>query len=113
MRANHSHWEGGPPCDLSTKKACDDRLADWAAMQQVLLAYRIVMDGRAKAYTKDKSLVGQLVLYIAGLKESLDNKDGTPSEAASTKRIVAAVARVVAGDLPGYNLYDANATASG
>ena len=106
MRANHSHWEGGPPCDLSTKRACDDRAADWAAMQQVILAYNIVVQGRAKAYSKEPGLFGQLVQYIAGMKASLDNKDGTPSESAFTKRVVAALARVSAGDLPVYNLYE-------
>lgn len=103
-RANHSHYEGGPPCDLSTKKACDERFADWQAMQQVLLAYLIVSEGRAKQYKKDDTQFGQLVQYIAGERESITNADGNASEAPWVKRLMAAIERVIAGDLPVYNL---------
>lgn len=97
--------EGRGPCTFKTKKECDDTYADWQAMQQVLLAYSIVMQGRAKDYKKDKGQLAQLVRYIAGEQEDILNAEGNPSEAPWAARLRAAVARVVAADLPGYTLY--------
>lgn len=104
-RQNHSHYEGGPPCRFSTKKACDDNYADWQAMQQVLLAYDIAVRGDMKPWKKEKSAFAQLVLYIAGERDDITNEDGNPSTAPWVVRLRAAVERVKASDLPLYNLY--------
>lgn len=104
-RANHSHWVGGPPCDLPTKKACEDRFADWQAMQHVLLAYRVVVEGRQANFHKDKGQFAQLVQLIAGEREDIVNDDGNPSATPWVQRLRNAVAIIIAGDLPGYNLY--------
>lgn len=101
----HSHWEGGPPCDLSTKKACEDRYADWQAMQQVLLAYNAVIGGRGADYKKESSQFAQLVQWLAGDREDIMNEDGNPSQAPWVVRLRAAVERVRSGDLPGYTMY--------
>lgn len=100
----HSHREGGRTCDLSTKKACEERYADWQAMQQVVLAYKVVVQGAAKRYRKDGGQLGQLVQLINGDREFIVNADGNPSEGPWVKRLLAAVERVKAGDLPRYNL---------
>jgi hypothetical protein len=101
----HTHGLRDIVCDLSTKKACEDRYSDWQAMQQVLLAYRVALRGDAPRYRKESSVFAQLVGYIAGDRESLDNKDGTASAAPFTKRILAAIDRVIVGGAAGYNLY--------
>lgn len=101
----HTHWEGGPVCDLPTKKACDDRKADWDAMQQVILAYNVVVRGDSARYRREKSVLGQLVRYITGEQEDIMNDDGNPSQAPGVLRLRAAIERVKAGDLPVYTLY--------
>lgn len=101
----HVHREGGPACDLPTKKACEDRKAEWDAMQQVILAYNIVMRGDTKPYRKDKTAFAQLVKYIAGEQDEMMNDEGNPSRAPWVMRLRAAIARVIAGDLPVYTLY--------
>lgn len=105
---SHTHHEGGPVCDLPTKKACEERFATWQAMQQVVLAFRIVVEGRAGAFHKDKGQFAQLVQYIAGEREDIINDDGNPSQAPWVLRLRAAIERVKAGDLPSYNLYSAS-----
>ena len=102
----HTHREGGPVCDLPTKKACDERFQDWQAMQQVILAYNIAARGETKPYRKDKSLFGQLIRYIAGEQGDIMNDDGNSSQAPFTIRVRGAIERVIAGDLPGCNLYE-------
>lgn len=102
----HTHWEGGPVCDLPTKKACDDRKQDWDAMQQVILAFNIVQRGDIRSYRKEKSVFAQLVRYIAGEQGDIMNDDGNASQAPWVLRLRAAIERVKAGDLPSYNLYE-------
>lgn len=105
---SHVHREGGPTCDLSTKKACEDRYADWQAMQQVLLAYSVVMrsvPAHKSYYRKGKDQFSQLVRYIAGDIDVMTNADGNPSVAPWTQRLLRAIARVREADLPGYTLY--------
>lgn len=106
--AQHTHRPEGPVCDLPTKKACDDRYADWQAMQQVQLAYRLATGDRVAAFSGrrgDKTIIGQLVRVLIGEQETLLNADGNPSEAPWSKRLLAAIERVKAGDLPRYTLY--------
>jgi hypothetical protein len=102
----HTHWEGGPVCDLPTKKACDERKADWDAMQQVILAYNVVVRGDARRYRKEKSVIGQLVRYISGDQEDIMNDDGNASQAPWVLRLRSAIERFKAGDLPVYCLYE-------
>lgn len=93
--ANWSH------CDAVVKALYEN----WQAMQQVLLAYLIVTEGRAGAFKKDDTQFGQLVQLIAGAREKFVNKDGNESEAGFVIKLRAAIQHVVAGDLPAYNLY--------
>lgn len=86
-------------------KARDSAYTDWQAMQQVILAYNIVVGGRAQAFRKEKGQLAQLVQFIAGEREDIMNDEGNPSEAAFVIRLRAAIERVKAGDLPAYNLY--------
>jgi|GEM_PF-2630640 len=102
---SHAHWVGGPTCDLPTKRACEDRYADWQAMQQALLAYNIALAGRTKPFRKDNGQLAQLVQFIAGEREFITNADGNPSEAPWVRRMLDAIERVKSGDLQGYNLY--------
>ena len=102
----HKHQPGGPDCDMATKKACDDRKASWDAMQQVILAYNVVIRGDVRRYRKEKSVVGQLVRYIAGEQEDIMNDDGNPSLAPWVVRLRAAIERVKSGDIPVYCLYE-------
>lgn len=96
-------------CPLPNWAACDkvrdETYADWQAMQQVLLAYNIVVGDRWKAYRKDKGAFAQLVQFLAGERQDIMNDDGNASQAAWVLRLRAAIERVKAGDLPGYNLY--------
>lgn len=102
----HTHWEGGPTCDLPTKKACEERKADWDAMQQVILAYNIAARGETKPYRKGDTLFNQLVRYIAGEQDDIVNGDGNPNMGPFAVRLRRAIDRVKAGDLPEYNLYE-------
>ena len=102
----HSHWAGGRVCDLPTKKACEDRKADWDAMQQVILAHGIAVRGATKPYRKGDTVFNQLVRYIAGEQDDITTKDGNPNVTPWVLRLRAAIERVKAGDLPGYNLYE-------
>lgn len=102
----HKHQDGGPTCDLPTKKACDDRYADWQAMQQVILAYNIAGSGDTRAYRKEKSVLARLVLYISGESHDILNDEGNPNLSPWVVRIRRAIERFAAGDLPGYNLYE-------
>lgn len=79
-------------------------------MQQVILAYNIAARGETKPYRKDNSLFGQLVRHIAGEQADIMNDDGNPSQAPYAIRIREAIARVIAGDLPRYNLYEPHAS---
>lgn len=89
----HSHWEGGPVCRFPTKKACEDNYANWQAAQQVVLAHRVVREGRAAAFRRDKSVFGQLVMVIAGDKETITAGDGEESQNAFTRRVLAMLDR--------------------
>jgi hypothetical protein len=102
----HTHRDGGPVCDLPTKKACEDRKAAWDAMQQVILAYNIALRGETKPYRREKTALAQLVRYIAGEQEDIMNDDGNASQAPWVLRLRAAIERFKAGDLPEYNLYE-------
>lgn len=86
-------------------KACDDRYADWQAMQQVIAAYNVVVSNRWKAYRKEKSAFAQLVLWLAGDRTDIMNDDGNPSQAPWVIRLRAAIRRVIAGEVPRYTLY--------
>lgn len=104
------HKKAHPACASRTWGDCDkvsaNRYADWQAMQQVILAYRLVVAGKMPAFMKDDSLMGQLVRLIGGKQAAIQNDDGTESRGAWTKRILAAVQRMKDGDLPAYNLYE-------
>jgi hypothetical protein len=71
-------------------------------MQQVLLAYRIAREGRR---IKEDNVLGDLVDYIGGHIEVILNKDGNPNRSPWVSRLMAAIDRVKAGNLPEYNLY--------
>lgn len=86
-------------------KARDVGYADWQAMQQVILAYRIVGSGSTKAYRKEKTAFARLIRWVDGQTEDIMNDDGNPSEEPFVNRLRAARARYQAGDLPRYNLY--------
>lgn len=110
----HKHWpeddpffEQAPYCDLSTKKACEERFADWQAMQQVILAHNVVARAQGAPVRRDgNSVFDQLVLVIAGQRATITNGDGVQSEAAFTRRILAALERYRAeGPGPGRHLY--------
>lgn len=106
--AFHTHGEHDLVCDLPSKKACDDRFADWQAMQQVILAARIARGDRVAMFSGrrgDKSIIGQLVRVMLDEQADIMNEDGNPSEAPWAKRLRAAMARVRDEGLPGYNLY--------
>jgi hypothetical protein len=79
-------------------------MADWEAMQTVLLAFKIVLDGATlKHWRRDKTVFGQLVHMIEGSQEQIMTADGNPGKSAEVKRLYAAIERVKAGDLPAYN----------
>lgn len=104
---SHSH---GPEslravCKFRTKRECEDNFADWQAMQMVLLAYNIVMQGRAKRYKKDKGQFAQLVRLIAGEQDDILTDEGNPNMSPWVNRLRAAIQRIKAGELPGYTLY--------
>lgn len=101
----HTHWDGGPTCSHRTKKACDEAYADWQATQQVLLAVKVVRAGHVRGFKGDKSVTAQLVRYIAGEQADILNDDGNPHEGPWVVRLRAAIERLKAGDVPGYNLY--------
>jgi hypothetical protein len=101
----HAVCEYGATNWSDCDKARTNAYNDWLAMQQVILAYRIVVGGRAAAYRKDKSTFGRLVQYIAGEAEDITTADGDPNESAWVGRLRAAVERVKEGNLPAYNLY--------
>ena len=94
----HANWAD---CD----RASDSRYIEWQAMQQVILAYNIVVSSRASVFLKDKGTFAQLVQHIAGKSEDIMNDEGNPSQTPFVIKLRAAIARVKAGDLPGYNLY--------
>jgi hypothetical protein len=83
-------------------KAADDAKADWDAMQQVLLAYRIASEGRR---LKEDNQFANLIDYIGGHVEVILNKEGNPNRSTWVTRLLAAIERFKAGDLPAYNLY--------
>ena len=92
-----------PLCDLPTIKACDDRKADWDAMQMVILAYNVASRGDR---IKEDNVLAQLIDVIGGHKEVIMTKEGNPSVTPWVKRLYAAMERFKAGDLPAYNLYE-------
>jgi hypothetical protein len=102
----HATCEYGATTWGECDKARDNAYADWQAMQQVILAYNIVVGGRAKAFKKDDTQFGQLVQLINGDRDIFVNDDGNESRAPFIERLRAAIARFSAGDLPAYNLYE-------
>lgn len=104
----HATCEYGAANWADCDKARDNAKADWDAMQQVILAIRIVSKereaGRAEGY-REKSMFDQLVRVFRGTQEDLMNDDGNPHVGPWALRLRAAVARYHAGDLPRYNLY--------
>jgi hypothetical protein len=93
LAVSHTHWEGGPVCRFRTKRECEDAYADWQADQQVLLAARVVDMGRAGFHKKSSDVFGQLVLVLAGQKETITNSEGVESSAPFTRRVLAALRR--------------------
>jgi hypothetical protein len=75
-------------------------------MQQVILAFNIAIRGETKSYRKEKTQFAQLVRYISGEQDDIMNEDGNRSLAPWVVRLRAAIERVKAGELPGYNLYE-------
>jgi len=111
MATRGKHGEVHSKCRFKSWAECDDAYAEWQAMQQVLLAYRLLMAQTKLAQTKwwdrgDKTQFRQLMKYIAGEQQDIYNGDGLPAQDAWTKRLKAAINRVVAADLPRYNLYE-------
>lgn len=94
----HANWS---ECD----KARDVRYQDWQAMQSVILAYNLVVQGKVNDFLRDKGTFAQLVQHIAGKREDIMNDDGNPSMTPFVIKLRAAIERFKAGDLPGYNLY--------
>lgn len=105
------HKQAHPDCQYGATtwgecdKVGDNIYADWQAMQQVLLAYRIVVIGDPKWFRKDEGQFGQLVHVLEGTASDFINDDGNASQAPWVIRLRAAIERVKAGDLPEYNLY--------
>ena len=89
----HTHWDGGPVCDLPTKKACDERYTEAQADAQVWLAQRVVEQGRTRQYHGDKTQFAQLVRVVAGEQEVILNDEGNPSQSAWARRLAAAISR--------------------
>ena len=105
------HKKAHPVCEYgaSTWGECDKAVAsayvDWQATQQVILAARIVRQGRAGAFFKENGEFGQLVQILAGKREGFTDKKGNPSSATFVLRLQAAIARITDEGLAGYNLY--------
>lgn len=89
---SHTHREGGKPCPL-TRKACDERYAEWQADQQVWLAHRIVQKGDGPRFRKDTTVFGQLVQVMAGERQTITNADGVEAQSAFTQRVLRALDR--------------------
>lgn len=94
---SHTHREGGPVCDLPTKKACDERLNEAYADAQVKLAARVVGFGpeRLRYYRLDRTSFGQLVHILSGSQAELEGS------APWTNRLRRALARYRAQVTPG------------
>lgn len=105
-RLAHVNCEYGAANWSACDRARDNAYADWQAMQQVILAFNIATRGDTRPYRKEKGAFAQLVQYLAGEREDITNDDGNPSEAPWVMRLRAAIERVKAGQLPGYNLYE-------
>jgi hypothetical protein len=98
----HANCEYGASTWAECDKAADNVYADWQAMQQVLLAYRVALTGRR---IRENNHFAQLVDIMLGHREVIVNKDGNPNEGQDVARLYAAIERVKAGDIPGYTLY--------
>lgn len=109
MRRKHSVAHATCPYGADNWARCDKyrdvEYLNWCAMQQVILAARVVDAGETKPYRKDKGIFAQLVQWLNGDREDIMNDDGNPNEGAFVVRLRAARARYLAGDLPRYNLY--------
>ena len=96
-------------CAYANWAECDKAAAlaylDWQATQQVILAARVVRDGRAGAFLKEHGEFGQLVQILAGKREGFTDKKGNPSSATFVLRLQAAIDRITHDGLEGYNLY--------
>lgn len=86
-------------------KVFDGIRADWDAMQQVILAARIVDRRDTRTYRKGKDAFSQLVRWMDGQQADIMNDDGNSHVGAFVVRLRAARERYIAGDLPRYNLY--------
>jgi hypothetical protein len=87
---SHEHIPG-KPCQFRTLTACNDAYQQMQALTWIELARRAIAAGRAPLYRKDSSTFGQLVQVLAGLKETITSKDGSPSGDAFSKRLLAAI----------------------
>lgn len=100
------HKQAHADCPYPNWASCDrasaETKADWDAMQQVLLAYVIAAEGRR---IKEDNVFAQLVDLIGGHREFIENKSKNANESVWVKRLLAAIERVKAGNLPAYNLY--------
>lgn len=95
---SHSH-RPNTVCSAKSKKACDEKHANWQADQQVILALKVVAQGRSASYKKDDTVFGQLVRVLAGEKPGITNGEGNEASAPFTKRLLASVERYNAGAL--------------
>lgn len=106
-----THKQAHPECafGVTSWAACDKlttpAYADWQAMQQVILAFNVVVRGDTSRWKKEKGQFGSLVRYISGDSDDMLDDDGNPASSATVMRLRAAIERFKLGDLPGYNLY--------
>lgn len=99
----HENCEYGADTWAQCDKAVDAIVADWGAMQQVILAFNIAQEGRR---IKQDNFLARLIDYIGGDSRELLTKDGShPDMSPWAVRVRAAIERAKAGDLPAYNLY--------
>ena len=107
MRAPHKQVHEVCPFGAGTWSACDtaatNAYTDWQAMQQVILAFNVVQEGRR---IKEDNFLARLIDYIGGHSRALLTKDGSHEDVSAwAMRTHAAIERFKAGDLPAYNLY--------
>ncbi len=76
-------------------------------MQQVVLAYQIVLGGRArlKWWKGDRTVFGQLVHVIAGEQDDIETKDRVASQSHEAQRLRRSIERFKSGDIPQGTLY--------
>lgn len=104
----HANCEYGASTWAECDRARDDEFGDWQAMQQVILAYNLVVaaGGVPRWARGEHGQFAQLIQLIGGEREYLTNIEGNPAVSPWSQRLMAAVERVKAGELPRYNLYE-------